>query len=347
MEINIGKTIKKLRAEKGATQEDLAKYLNITFQSVSKWETGAATPDTALLPQIAVFFGVAIDDLFSIGDTNHFERVDKVLAEADNMSESSFLYAKRYLTGLLDENPENTEALVRLVQLFETRMDNFNLIAAHYAEQAIKIDHENSELHRKYARLRGIDFTNGPVSWRMFRFYDDFVKKNPDNQNALINLHRAYIQTNKYKEAEEILNRITDEKKRALLKADMLIRLGKSAEAFEIIDKCSEDFTDDPVFLQEAAERHDRADHFETALELYEKSFDIMPEPKYLPSLYHRAFMYDRFGYYEEAIKMWEEITIRLKRDWNSEDIKWAEDTIKILSNKITNKNNRSNNINA
>ena len=72
MDISIGKTIKKLRTEKGVTQEELAKYLSITFQSVSKWETEAATPDTALLPKIAVFFGVSIDDLFSVGDINHF-----------------------------------------------------------------------------------------------------------------------------------------------------------------------------------------------------------------------------------------------------------------------------------
>ena len=74
---SIGNIIAKLRKEKGVTQEELAKYLNITFQSVSKWETEAATPDTMLLPQIAIFFGVSIDDLFSVGDINHFERVDK------------------------------------------------------------------------------------------------------------------------------------------------------------------------------------------------------------------------------------------------------------------------------
>jgi len=335
MDISIGKTIKKLRAEKGATQEELAKYLSITFQSVSKWETEAATPDTSLLPKIAVFFGVSIDDLFSVGDINHFERVDKILADAENMSESSFLYAKRYLTGLLEENAENTEALKRLIQLFEMRMDSFNLIAARYAEQAINTSPDDHELHYKLARLRGIDFANEPVSWRMFRFYNDFIKKHPENQEALVNLHRAYAQTNKYKEAEEILDKIKDVKTRALLKVDMLIRLGKSEEAFAALDRHADDFSGDPFVLQAAAERHDKADHFETALKLYEKSFEILPEPKYLPSLYHRAFMYDRFGHYEKAIEMWEEIIVRQKRDWNSEDIKWPEETIEILKNKI------------
>jgi transcriptional regulator with XRE-family HTH domain len=335
MEISIGKTIKKLRTEKGVTQDELAKYLSITYQSVSKWETEAATPDTALLPKIAVFFGVSIDDLFSIGDINHFERVDAILTDAENMSESSFLYAKRYLTGLLEENAVNTEALKRLIQLYELRMDNFNLIAARYAEQAINIVPDNRELHRTLARLRGIEFANEPVSWRMFRFYNDFIKKNPTNHDALVNLHHAYIQTSKYKEAEEIFEQITDDKIRTLLKVDMLIRLGKSDEAFAVLDKHADDYSDDPIVLQEAAERHDKADHFDVALKLYEKSFELFPEPKYLPSLYHRAFMYDRFGHYEKAIEMWEEILLRNKRDWNSQDIVWPVESIEILKNKI------------
>jgi len=334
MNINIGKTIKKLRTEKNVTQEELAKHLNITFQSVSKWETEVATPDTALLPEIAVFFGVSIDDLFSVADINHFERVDEILADEENMSESSFLYVKRYLTGLLTEDAKNTEALKRLIRLFEMRMDRFNLIAASYTEQAIHTAPDNRELHHKLARLRGIEFSNEPVSWRMFRFYDEFIQKNPNNQAAIINLHRAYAQSNKYKEAEEMLCKITDEKTRVLLKVDMLIRLGKSEEAFEILDQHADNFSDDPNVLQAAAERHDRADHFETAMKLYEKSFDILPEPKYLPSLYHRAFMYERFNDYEGAIKMWEEILIRLKRDWNSEDIKWPEEMIEMLKSK-------------
>ena len=119
----------------------------------------------------------------------------------------------------------------------------------------------------------------------------------------------------------------------------MLIRLGKSEEAFSALDKHADDFFGDPAVLQSVAERHDKADHFKTALKLYEKSFDIMPEPKYLQSLYHRAFMYDRFGHYEKAIEMWEEILLRNKRDWNNQDEKWPKETIEILKNKIAQRN--------
>ena len=45
----IGQFIKKLRKEKGLTQSQLAEKLNISFQSVSKWETGETLPDTNIL----------------------------------------------------------------------------------------------------------------------------------------------------------------------------------------------------------------------------------------------------------------------------------------------------------
>lgn len=62
---NIGSKIKQLRTSKGDTQEQLATALQISFQSVSKWETGAASPDITFLPLIAEYFSVTIDELFS------------------------------------------------------------------------------------------------------------------------------------------------------------------------------------------------------------------------------------------------------------------------------------------
>ena len=66
MNMDIGGTIKKLRTDRNVTQEEVAEYLDISFQAVSKWETGTTMPDITLMPKIADFFGVRIDDLFSV-----------------------------------------------------------------------------------------------------------------------------------------------------------------------------------------------------------------------------------------------------------------------------------------
>lgn len=65
MKNNIGSNIRKLRERRAVTQNQLAQALNVSFQAVSKWELGVTLPDTLLLPEIARYFGVTIDDLFS------------------------------------------------------------------------------------------------------------------------------------------------------------------------------------------------------------------------------------------------------------------------------------------
>jgi len=67
---SIGNIISKLRKEKGATQEELAKHTLVSTQAVSKWENGGV-PDTELLPKIADFFGISIDALFGRSITDY------------------------------------------------------------------------------------------------------------------------------------------------------------------------------------------------------------------------------------------------------------------------------------
>lgn len=56
-------TLQKLRKERGVTQEQLASYLGVSPQAVSKWENGGY-PDGDLLPRLADYFGVSIDYLY-------------------------------------------------------------------------------------------------------------------------------------------------------------------------------------------------------------------------------------------------------------------------------------------
>ena len=61
---SIGDKIKYLRRQKSITQEVLADVLHISFQAISKWENGIAQPEVTMIPVIANYFGVTIDELF-------------------------------------------------------------------------------------------------------------------------------------------------------------------------------------------------------------------------------------------------------------------------------------------
>lgn len=62
-EINIAHVLVGKRKEKGITQDDLAHFIGVSKASVSKWETGQSYPDVTLLPQLAAYFNISIDEL--------------------------------------------------------------------------------------------------------------------------------------------------------------------------------------------------------------------------------------------------------------------------------------------
>ena len=66
----IGKQIASMRKERGIKQEELANFVGVSTQAVSKWENGGV-PDIELLPKIADFFSVSVDFLFGRSITDY------------------------------------------------------------------------------------------------------------------------------------------------------------------------------------------------------------------------------------------------------------------------------------
>ena len=63
--IEFGEKVKKLREEKGMTQQTMAEKLYVTRQAVSRWECGARYPDLLMAKKIGQILDVSIDELVS------------------------------------------------------------------------------------------------------------------------------------------------------------------------------------------------------------------------------------------------------------------------------------------
>lgn len=72
--------LRKLRLEKGLTQEQAAAHLGVSAQSVSRWENAATLPDVLLLPEIAKLYGVLVDDLFRPSPKGYANNALRLLA---------------------------------------------------------------------------------------------------------------------------------------------------------------------------------------------------------------------------------------------------------------------------
>lgn len=82
MQLNLGTKIRELRRRDGRTQEALADALGVSGQAVSRWEAGGSYPDMELMPAIANYFGVTIDELFGYHNDRD-RRVAAILARVE------------------------------------------------------------------------------------------------------------------------------------------------------------------------------------------------------------------------------------------------------------------------
>ena len=115
MTMKMGEKIKRLRKRKGISQEALAEILGISFQAVSKWETTSTMPDISLVPSIAAFFDVSIDELFDYNVLENERRVEEICRRASTLRNSDPARAEEILRDGLKQFPGNETMLTILL----------------------------------------------------------------------------------------------------------------------------------------------------------------------------------------------------------------------------------------
>lgn len=119
MTIYLGENIKRLRHEKGITQETLADFLSVSFQSVSRWERGESYPDITLLPAIASFFGASIDELMGVNKARNEEKIKEYLNLYDNTKLKELPSLCEKMKEAVKEFPDDFRILVRYMSLLQ------------------------------------------------------------------------------------------------------------------------------------------------------------------------------------------------------------------------------------
>ena len=74
-----------LRKRAGLTQEELAEKLVVSRQAISRWESGTTYPDMEMIPSIANYFGISIDELFGY-DNERSQKIDELVKKIDYMN---------------------------------------------------------------------------------------------------------------------------------------------------------------------------------------------------------------------------------------------------------------------
>lgn len=120
MDVNLGGKIRRLRKQKGISQEVLAQAMGLSFQAVSKWETGAALPDVAMIPAIASFFGVSTDELFDFNLIEQEKKVQELCWAAAEFRFSDPKKSEQMLREALRQYPGNEVILNNLLYVMQT-----------------------------------------------------------------------------------------------------------------------------------------------------------------------------------------------------------------------------------
>lgn len=115
--IKIGEKIKILRRERELTQETLAEFLGVTFQSVSKWERGESCPDISMLPAIASFFNVTTDELLGVNDNEKEEKIQSYIKEYNDLRMKNSPYVFEQISKAVKEFPGDYDLLVRYLEI--------------------------------------------------------------------------------------------------------------------------------------------------------------------------------------------------------------------------------------
>ena len=277
---HFSRNLRRLRLQKGLTQERLAELLGVSVQSVSRWECGNTLPDVLMLPELARLYGVTIDDLYRADACGYASYAQRLLAvyEASGRSED-FLTAEQEFARMEERTADDLRAWG---VLYHYMMSNCARLAQQKLEQAMAHPDVTEQVYLSAAQQRLLLLCAQGAGAGEVRQYMEALDQNPGDR-------RLWLLT---AAAQEFA--------------------GEPERALEILRQGLERF---PGFVPLMVHRGDVC----RSLQRYDEAFDCWKralelDSGFLDAAYSMGFCFEELGRWRDAHRVWTELTRELER---------------------------------
>ncbi|MBQ6427215.1 MAG: helix-turn-helix transcriptional regulator [Oscillospiraceae bacterium] len=319
--MEMGKEIRRLRNDRGLTQEALATALNVTAQTVSKWECGNSIPDVQLLPELAVFFGVTIDQLFAISPEQQMERIENRIYEHGLFDKAEERQIEQQLQTYAEDPEREGRAKLLLAVLYNHQAEQYRLMAVECGKTAVEKTGGDRNAVSELANAWGSYMPDWNVRnhHALIDWFSDFCRRNPENRAALMWLLDNLIDDRRLKEARQWLAKLEtiDSTYRTPMYRYLIATAeGKADESEKLLRELEEMDGQDFGWALTLGDIHTLRQEYDKAIEWYRRGQELQPSPKYVDSAVSIAHICEIRGDKAGAAAAYKEALRLMKEDW-------------------------------
>ncbi|MBQ4564961.1 MAG: helix-turn-helix domain-containing protein [Oscillospiraceae bacterium] len=274
--------LRQLRLQKALTQEQLAKHLGVSAQSVSRWECGTTLPDVLLLPQIARLYGITVDDLYRDEPKGYPSYAQRLLAVYEASGRTEDFFAAEQAFERMPEEERTADDLRSWGVLYHYMTTHCGRLAQKKLEEAmahpmVTDQVYNSAAQQKIALLG--DLGRGEEEARR---YDQLLAKSPEDPRLWLLCVAAHEFS------------------------------GDTQGALEIAREGLSRFPEYPALYVHASDLCRSLKRYDEAFDHWRKALDL--DRSYLDAVYSMGFCYQELGQFDRAHHIWTALTQELDR---------------------------------
>ncbi|MBQ2902708.1 MAG: helix-turn-helix domain-containing protein [Agathobacter sp.] len=322
--MELGNKIKSLRLKAGLTQEKLADELNVSFQTISKWENNVCAPDITMLPKLSVFFGVTIDELFDLTSAQKISRIENMLEMERELPYNTFVETIDFLKEQLEVQEDKGKIYGMIAHVYHHRVVSDCDKVAEYAKKSMREKPEVKDCQWLLDKAEGavVADWNFANHLKTIRFFKEQVENHPEIARNYLYLMDNLLSDNRTEETKKFLQiyrTLEGHKDFLVLYYEALIAIAEHdvALAEQKIGKLKEDYAEDDGAMFQVADYYASQCNYEEAIRYYEKCYELDEKPRFYDPLHGIALIYEIQGRYADAIKTYDRIVQNLAEEWN------------------------------